>query len=52
MTTSTVVNCFLKENFIVDENADLEVMFNGDNDLESSFEDDDIKTNEPGFLGR
>jgi hypothetical protein len=29
---STIVNCFLKANFMIDESIDLEVIFNNDND--------------------
>jgi hypothetical protein len=46
VTKSTIVNCFLKANFMIDESIDLEVIFNNDNDLDESFEDDSIQTNE------
>jgi len=46
VTESTIVNCFLKANFMIDESIDLEVIFNNDNDLDESFEDDSIQTNE------
>jgi hypothetical protein len=44
VTEKTVVNCFLKANFMYDENCDLEVCFDNDNELEESFEDDEIET--------
>ena len=47
VTEKTVVNCFLKANFMYDENCDLEVCYDNDNELEESFEDDEMETVEP-----
>ena len=47
VTEKTVVNCFLKANFMYDENFDLEVCYDNDNELEESFEDDEMETVEP-----
>ena len=47
VTELTVVNCFLKANFMYNDQGDLENHFNDDNDFNESFEDDDIPTVEP-----
>ena len=46
VTESTFQNCFFKANFVICDRVDLSVEYNGDNDFEESFEDDDITTSE------